>query len=137
MRAGPVTLLAAGLTALTVAGAAAHHSGAMYDRARTVTVSGVVKAFDYVQPHSWIDLIVPGPKGEQVQWSFEGGTPGQMKSVGIAPSTLKVGDKVTIKGYPLRDGRNGGAFLEITLANGTVASTGRKPTPPPPPTVGP
>ncbi len=129
-KAGAIAF-ASGLGVLAAAPAFAHHSGAMYDRSRTVTVSGVVKEFDYVQPHSWIDLVTEGPKGEQVQWSFEGGTPGQMKSVGIAPSTLKVGDKVIVRGYPLRDGRNGGAFLEITLPNGKVITTGRKPDPAP------
>lgn len=108
-------------------GASAHHSGAMYDRTKTVTISGTVKDFLYVQPHSWIDLTTLGPDGKEAQWAFEGGTPGQMKSVGIAPSTLKAGDKVTVVGYPLRDGRNGGAFLQITMPDGKVLTTGRKP----------
>jgi hypothetical protein len=129
VRTGRTIGLLAGTAALLAGagGAAAHHSGAMYDRSKTVTVSGTVKDFLYVQPHSWIDLTTLGPDGKEVQWSFEGGTPGQMKMVGIAPSTLQAGDKVKITGYPLRDGRSGGAFLEITLPNGKVINTGRKP----------
>jgi len=115
--------------ALLAPPAFAHHSGAMYDRQKTVTVSGTVKQFLYVQPHSWIDVVSVGADGQQTEWSFEAGTPGQMKMVSLAPSTLKPGDKVTIKGYPLRDGRHGGAFLQITMPDGKVIVTGRKPPP--------
>ncbi|MEO6341368.1 MAG: DUF6152 family protein [Caulobacteraceae bacterium] len=125
----------AGLAALGLMLAAgpalAHHSAAMFDRTKKVTVTGVVKDFQYTQPHSWIDVNVPEPKGKTVEWSFEGGTPGQMKAVGLSPSTLKSGDKVTITGYPLRDGRPGAAFLEVTLPNGQTVTT-RPPTAPPP-----
>ena len=113
----------------------AHHSGAMFDRTKKVTLVGVVKDFQYTQPHSWIDVIADSPKTKKGEWAFEAGAPGQMKAAGITPSTLKAGDKITITGYPLRDGRNGAAFLEITFPNGEVHTTGRliEATPPAPP----
>ena len=116
--------------ALLMAGpAAAHHSGAMFDRTKKVTITGVVKTYHYTQPHSWIDVTVADPSGKVVEWSFEGGAPGQMKSVGLTPSVLKAGDKVSITGYPLRDGRSGGAFLEIVLPDGKVIGTRPQPQP--------
>lgn len=118
-------LAAAAALILAGGGALAHHSGAMFDRTKKVTVTGVVKQYLYVQPHSWIDVTVVGQDGKAVDWSFEGGTPGQMKSVGITPTTLKTGDKVTVTGYPLRDGRPAGAFLQIVMPDGRTVTTGR------------
>jgi len=115
---------AAAAVALTALPALAHHSGAMFDRSKKVTISGTVTNFEYVQPHSWIDVRTEGD-GKPVTWAFEGGAPGQMKMVGLTPQTLHVGDKITITGYPLRDGRTGGAFIELTLPNGKTVSTGR------------
>ena len=111
--------------ALAASPAFAHHSGAMFDRTKKVTISGVVTNFEYVQPHSWIDVRTTGEDGKAVTWAFEGGAPGQMKSVGLTPQTLHVGDKITITGYPLRDGRTGGAFVELTLPDGKLVTTGR------------
>ena len=125
-----ISIAAAGLLALA-GPALAHHSGAMFDRTKKVTVSGVVKTYAYTQPHSWIDVTVTDPSGKVVEWSFEGGAPGQMKSVGLTPSVLKAGDKVTVTGYPLRDGRSGGAFLEIVMPDGKVIGTNRQPQPQP------
>lgn len=123
----PASLVLVAAFGLCAAGPAlAHHSGAMYDRTRKVTVMGVVKDFQYTQPHSWIDLVSAEGSGKTVEWSFEAGAPGQMKGAGITPSVLKVGDKITVVGYPLKDGRPGGAFLELTLPDGKVLSTGRK-----------
>jgi hypothetical protein len=115
--------LAAVAAALTGAAAAAHHSGAMFDRTRKVTVTGTVIQFQYVQPHSWIDVKTTGPDGKDKTWAFEAGAPIQMKMVGLTPDVLKVGDKITITGHPLRDGRSAAAFIELTLPNGKVYNT--------------
>jgi hypothetical protein len=124
--------------ALAVGGPAlAHHSAAMFDRTKKVTVTGVVKDFQYVQPHSWIDLMVPDASGQPVEWSFEAGAPMQMKMVGLTPSVIRVGDKVTVTGYPLRDGRPGASFIQIVLPSGRVVGTGRPPDPTAPPTPSP
>jgi len=102
---------------------AAHHSGAMFDRTRKITVTGTVVQFQYVQPHSWIDVKGVGPDGKEKTWAFEAGAPIQMKMVGLTPDVLKAGDKITITGHPLRDGRSAAAFIELTLPNGKVYNT--------------
>ena len=101
----------------------AHHSGAMFDRTKKITVHGTVTEFQYVQPHSWIDVMVTDDKGKSQIWAFEGGAPIQMKMVGLTPDVLKVGDKITITGHPLRDGRSAAAFIELTLPNGKMYNT--------------
>jgi Family of unknown function (DUF6152) len=101
----------------------AHHSGAMFDRTKKVTVSGTVVMFQYVQPHSWIDVKVKNADGTETLWSFEAGAPPQMKMVGLTPDVLHAGDKITITGHPLRDGRPAAAFIEIKLPDGKVYNT--------------
>ena len=101
----------------------AHHSGAMFDRTKKVTVTGTVVMFQYVQPHSWIDVKVKNPDGTETQWSFEAGAPPQMKMVGLTPEVLHAGDKITITGHPLRDGRPAAAFIELKAPDGKVYNT--------------
>jgi hypothetical protein len=117
-----VSILGAALL-LASAPLLAHHSGAMFDRTRKVTITGTVVLFQYVQPHSWIDVKTTDADGKEVRWSFEAGAPPQMKMVGLTPDVLHAGDKITITGHPLRDGRTAAAFIELTLPNGKVYNT--------------
>lgn len=98
----------------------AHHSAAMFDRSKIVVLDGVVKEYRFVMPHSWISVIVPGPDGQPVRWDVEGNSVSRMRDAGITPSSLKVADKVKIRAFPLRDGRRGGALIDVTFANGKV-----------------
>ncbi len=101
----------------------AHHSGAMFDRAKVQKLEGTIVKYDYVNPHSWITITVPGPQGKPVMWGVEGFTPNAMKSWGLTPNTVKPGDKLVVTVHPLRDGRNGGSMIEITLADGHHVDT--------------
>lgn len=120
--------LVAGLVAVLAlpAGAAtAHHSAAMFDRAKTITLQGVVKTYAYTQPHSWVDLIVtPEGGGAPQEWGIECGTPPAMRNQGLTPSTLKPGDKIVARVHPLKDGSTQGSFIDITV-NGRVYGNGR------------
>ena len=58
----------------------AHHSGAMFDRAKVQKLEGTIVKYDYVNPHSWITMTVPGPQGKPVMWGVEGFTPNAMKA---------------------------------------------------------
>jgi hypothetical protein len=108
--------------------AVAHHSSAMFDRTRTVDLAGTVKQYQFSNPHVWIEMIVPAKGGHEAQWSIEGEAPMIMARMGLGPTRLKVGDKITVRAHPLRDGRPGGSFIAITLANGsTITSTQLRP----------
>ena len=100
--------------------ALAHHSSAMFDRAKTVVLKGAIKEYQFVAPHSWISLIVPDDKGGEARWDIEGATASRMAAQGITPQRLRIGDKITVRAHPLRDGRNGGSLIDLTLEDGTV-----------------
>jgi hypothetical protein len=115
--------LSAGLLALASAGAAlAHHSGAMFDANKEVSLQGTVKEFQYTNPHSWLVVNVPDANGKVTEWSFEAEGPSTLLRAGIKKSSLQPGDKVTVKGHPLKDGRPGAGLINVTKADGTVLS---------------
>jgi Family of unknown function (DUF6152) len=108
------------------AGASAHHSGAVYDGKRIISVAGTVREFHWTNPHGWLDLDVPGAKGGIQKWNVELPAPQQLIQQGFRKSSPKVGDKVTVLIHPMRDGRNAGAFAGIKFADGRTigAQTG-------------
>ncbi len=110
-------LCTAVLSLLTVP-AAAHHSGAMFDDKKPVTLSGTVREFQWTNPHCWIQMLVPAAKGEPVEWSVEMGAPFEVIRTGLRPGTIKAGDKITVVVQPMRDGSRAGLFVSATGANG-------------------
>ncbi len=113
-----VCLVAAGLLAAPAA-ADAHHSFAMFDHARKITLSGTVKDWQWVNPHTWLQLTVPAADGAGVEWRIEGRSPNVLSRRGWTRKVLAPGDKVTVVIYPLKSGEPGGAFVRLKLANGT------------------
>ena len=97
----------------------AHHAFSAFDMSKTITVSGVVKEFQWINPHSWIQMMVTDASGNAVEWSIEMGAPSSLVRQGWKPKTLKPGDQVTVVTHPLRDGRPGGSLVSATLADGT------------------
>ena len=98
--------------------AEAHHSFAMFDQTKSVTLKGMVAEFQWTNPHSWIELNVPGAGGRTDQWSIELNSPNNLTRQGWRRSTLKTGDQVTVTINPLRDGKKGGLFNTILLPDG-------------------
>ncbi len=107
-----------GLVALTAQTGSAHHSFAMFDQEKVITLQGTVKEFQWTNPHSWIQVMVPSEGSKMTEWSVEMGGPGGLARKGWKPRTLKQGDKVTIVIHPLRDGGLGGSFVSVVLPNG-------------------
>jgi hypothetical protein len=116
---------------LCVTPAFAHHSFAAFDMAKEITISGVVKEFQWLNPHSWIQMTVKDASGNDVEWSIETGSPSSLSRQGWKPRILKPGDQITVITHPLRDGRNGGSLVSVKLADGT--RIGGSPTNDPPP----
>jgi uncharacterized protein DUF6152 len=98
--------------------AAAHHSHSMFDMSREVTITGTVTSYDYRNPHVFLHLDVKGENGAVMSWAVEMSNIGNMQTRGIYRSTFKVGDVVTVKLNPLKDGRAGGNYTSITAADG-------------------
>ena len=99
--------------------APAHHSFSMFDREHPIVITGVVREFQWTNPHSWIQLVVTDAAGKQVEWSLEGGSPGILSRNGWKRASLKAGDKIKVEIFPLKDGSPGGSFVEITKADGS------------------
>ena len=100
--------------------ALAHHAAAMYETEKTVTVSGTVEEFAYVNPHAWLYVVVTDDKGEETLWGFEAEGPSALMRAGIKNNALQPGDLVTVTARPRRDGRLAGAWVSVTKADGTV-----------------
>ena len=97
----------------------AHHSMAGFDRSQNLALEGVVKEFSWQNPHSWIEIEVPGKDGKTVTWNVEMTAPAYLVRAGWKKTSVKAGDKVTIVANPLKTGEPGALFVSITLADGT------------------
>jgi hypothetical protein len=100
-------LLAGTLTFVSLPGLA-HHSGSMFDDKKEVTLTGVVKEFQYTNPHSWLIIDVTNDDGTVTTWGFEAEGPSTLIRAGIRKSDFAPGTKITITGNPMRDGRSAG-----------------------------
>ena len=117
-------LTAAAFACLAILPASAHHSAAMFDSGKEVVLVGTIKEFQYTNPHSWIQILVPRQGGGgEVEWSIETAAPIVLLRAGIRPTSLRPGDKVTLRTHPLRDGKPGGNLIDVKKADGTVLST--------------
>ena len=97
--------------------ASAHHSFAMFDRNKQIDLTGSVRAFQWTNPHIFIEIVVKGDKGPEV-WAIEGASPNMLLRQGWRPDTMKPGDQVALVVNPLRDGARGGNFVFARLPNG-------------------
>jgi len=115
--------LAIAVSALIAAPTLAHHSFAMFDQRKIVTLDGTVTEFQWTNPHAFIEIDVP-TAGKLVHWSIELNSPNNLRRQGWTRTALKAGDKVSLRMNPLRDEKPGGLFLDVTLANGKVLDSG-------------
>jgi hypothetical protein len=96
----------------------AHHSATMFEHQRTITVEGVVKAFEYTNPHSWLLVDVTGKDGKVTTWGFEAEGPSTLQRAGIRLSTFPAGMKVTMTGRPMKDGQPAAIWVLAVTADG-------------------
>jgi hypothetical protein len=111
---------AAGVLVCLGAPASAHHSGAMFDPEKTITLKGVVKEFEYTNPHSWLWVTVTNDDRTTTDWGFEAEGPSTLFRNGIKKGDLRPGDKVTVTGRPMRDGRPAAAWVNAVKEDGRV-----------------
>jgi hypothetical protein len=117
-----IVIVLAGIALLTGEPGFAHHSAAIFDQGRQVTLSGTVKAFEFTNPHCWIQLLV-SEGGSTVEWSIEMSSPGHLIRSGWKRNSLKPGDRITVVIHPLREGANGGGFVSATRVDGKPVGT--------------
>ena len=110
-------IMAALLTCSRVELASAHHSFAAFDTTRQFNLTGVVKEFQWTNPHCWVQVLV-AINGEDQEWSVQMGPPSNLYRDGWRPSTLKVGDTIIVVVHPMRDGTHGGLWISGSDAHG-------------------
>jgi Family of unknown function (DUF6152) len=100
----------------------AHHSRAMFDMARNVTFQGVVKDYDWRNPHSHI-VVVVGADAKDAStigtWDIEASSTSVMVSEGWTRTTYKAGDPITVVAHPMKDGSHGALLFYVIRADGT------------------
>src|SRR3954468_15272725 len=102
--------------------AQSHHSNVLYEVTKVVTITGVVKEFRWVNPHTWLHLMVDDASGGKVEWQVEGRAPGVLLRAGWTKTSLKPGEKVTVDMSPAKDGTKVGIIARITKEDGTILS---------------
>jgi hypothetical protein len=124
-------LILAGIAASVLAGQAfAHHSFAMFDPDKLITQEGVVKEFEWTNPHVWLHIVAPDAGGKAQTWSFEMQAVAAATSGGWRSNTVKPGDKVAVEFHPLKDGSRGGELVAATLPDGKrLGSSANRPAP--------
>src|SRR5438067_11146565 len=117
-----MTVRTFGLAALSLsilaAPALAHHSFAMFDATKDLTLDGTVKNFEWTNPHMWLYVMVPQANGAPVEYPLEMIAVQGAVRLGWKPDSVKPGDKVTFEFHPLRDGHPGGQLISVVLPGG-------------------
>ena len=106
------------LLMLASATVSAHHSATMFEQTKTITVEGVVKEFQYSNPHSWLLVDVTDKTGKVTTWGFEAEGPSTLQRAGIRPSEFKPGTKVTMTGRPMKDGKPAAIWVVAVRGDG-------------------
>lgn len=112
-------LLTGGILAALAAGSAlAHHSAAQFDFRNTVDLSGVVKYVRFANPHAKIILEVTDDERGTRDIEFEGHSRNNMSRQGLLPDMFGLGETITIRIAPMRDGKDGGYITALITEDG-------------------
>src|SRR5688500_7381687 len=103
----------------------AHHSFAMFDMTKQVTVTGTVKQFQWTNPHAYIQLVAKDSNGRDVEWSMEMGAPMYLYARGWRPRTSRAGQQIKVTLNPLRNGKPGGVVRDVVDSAGKPIGTNR------------
>jgi hypothetical protein len=112
-------LLALTCLTLNVTPAFSHHSFAMYDETKVVTLTGVAHQFVAQANHAEIHFYLIGPDaklaktadGKYIDWGMEMAGAAAMAEQGITAAAFPAGTIFSMKLNPLRDGTNFGSRL--------------------------
>jgi hypothetical protein len=117
-----VTSLVVAAASLSAIPAESHHSNVAYEVTKVITITGVVKEFQWVNPHTWLYVIVDDGKGGKVEWACEGRAPGILARAGWTKASLKPSETVTVDMSPAKDGSHTAIIARVTKADGTILS---------------
>ena len=95
-----------------------HHSHAMFDHDKEVTITGTVTEWIFRNPHVFLYVDVKTDGGDTVKYTVEMSNITNMLKAGFTTTTFKSGDRVTVTLHPLIDGRPGGNYIVAASADG-------------------
>jgi hypothetical protein len=98
----------------------AHHSNVAFEVTKVVTITGVVKAFEWRNPHTWVILTIDDGKGGKVDWAVEGRAPGVLLRAGWTKNSLQPGEMISVDMSPAKDGSKTGLVARVIKADGTI-----------------
>ena len=96
-----------------------HHSHTNYLQAEWLFLEGTVREIHWMNPHSWIYLDVVDSDGQSRAWAIEGASVTQLRRDGWTQQSIQVGDILTMRCHPLKDGSRGCLLGYITLDDGS------------------
>jgi hypothetical protein len=125
VKARLIILIGAAVVLLTLCvQLSAHHGTASYDTSKTATVKGTVTDFQFVNPHVLVFLDAKDDKGGVQKWQGELTSPNHLVRNGWTKSSLKLGDVVTLAGFPAKSGVTSLWITKVLLADGTSLDPG-------------
>ena len=97
----------------------AHHAfNAEFDASKSMRWVGTVTKVEWTNPHARFYIDVKDENGTVTNWNFEMGSPLQLRRQGWTRDSLKVGDQITVDGYPAKDGAKMASAKNVILADG-------------------
>jgi hypothetical protein len=123
---GPSVAIAVGLLlALLVTPVRAHHAfSAEFDANKPVKFEATVVRMEWVNPHAWIYIDVPGAGGKFERWAIEAGTPNVLFRRGFTKKSLEPGTKIVVDGYQAKDGTRRANGRNLTFPDGRTLFVG-------------
>jgi hypothetical protein len=129
IRASRTNVFVMALFALSSLGAEAHHGVAQFDE-KEITIKGVVKEFQFTNPHSWLIVDVTNKDGSVTTWGFEAEGPGVLMRNGIHKSDFAPGTKLTLTVHPLKNGAPAGSWIKAVREDGVEFTPRLRPSEP-------
>ena len=114
-------LFAIPLLIVGTAAAMSHHAfSPVYDDQRTITVTGIVTQFRFVNPHAMMSMDVTDSAGKLSKWTVEFAGRLNLSNVGWTENSIKSGERVTVTGNPTHTGSDRLFFRKLVHADGTA-----------------
>src|SRR5258708_14894672 len=123
------TVLVMALLAVSSLVAEAHVGVSQFDD-KEITLKGVVREFQFTNPHSWLIVDVTNKDGSVTTWGFEAEGPGLLIRNGIHKSDFTPGTKLTITAHPLKNGQPAGSWIKAVRADGVEFNPRLRPSEP-------
>ena len=103
----------------------AHHSNSAYQVDQIVTLTGTVKEWRWMNPHTWLLMTVEGADGKTQEWAVEGRPPGILGRAGWTSTSLVPGERVTVHASPPKSTPHNPSHSPIARALMVATASGR------------